>query len=378
MPKATSSQPATPLLLSRPLAAEHQGDAGLADPLMLAAVINTTTDAIISVDANGQIILFNHGAERIFRCTRESQQGQVLEGLIPERFRAAHTLHRQRFAASNDSVRMMGLGLVKGLRSDGHEVDLEGTISRLVGDQQMVLIVCLRDVTDRVRVDAEVQQARQQLTELTQKLMSQEKTLVKRLALSLHDQLGQTMAAARMAHETIIALQGAVPPAIDRLQTQLGTLISQAIRQVRQVLVDLRPPLLDEHGLAAALDNELRNRSLMHPKMDISIHVLPDIAQIRWPTEVEYAAFMIAREALENSLRHSGASAVSVELTGSPTSMQLIISDNGIGITEGSSKKMGHLGMLGMQERAYAVAATFMVDSDESHGTRITFSWQPV
>ena len=349
----------------------------LADQLTLAAVINTTSSAIISVDVDGIIKMFNPGAELIFRCTRESMQGRKLEELLPERFRGAHVLHRQRFANSKDAARMMGLGMVKGLRSDGQEIDLEGTIARVIVDQRQILIANLRDVTDRVRMDAEVRQSRLQLSELTQKLMTQEKTLVKRLAQTLHDQLGQTLAATRMAHETVIALQGVAPPAIDRLQTQLGTLISQSIRQVRQVLIDLRPPLLDEHGLAAALDNELRNRSLAHPHMDISIHVQPDVAQIRWPTEVEYAAFMVAREAIENTLRHSGASAVSVHLTGSPTALTLEVVDDGFGMADATFPNRGHLGMLGMKERAHAIAATVKVDSNEDKGTRITFNWQP-
>ena len=355
----------------------QEGESSLVDQLTLAAVINTTSSAIISVDAQGLIKIFNPGAECIFQRSSDSMQGQPLEMLLPERFRAAHTLHRQHFADSRDTARMMGLGLVKGLRADGREIDLEGTISRVMIAQKQLLVANLRDVTDRVRISTEIQQSRLQLSELTQKLMTQEKTLVKRLAQTLHDQLGQTLAAVRMAHETIIALQDPAPPAIDQLQTQMGKLISQAIRQVRQVLVDLRPPLLDEHGLAAALDNELRNRSLSRPKMDISIHVQPDIAQIRWPTEVEYAAFMIAREAVENTLRHSGATSLSVWLTGSPTVLKLEIVDNGSGIEVEATQKTGHLGMLGMQERAHAVAASVDVDSNEVHGTRITFSWQP-
>lgn len=76
-------------------------------------------------------------------------------------------------------------------------------------------------------------------------------------------------------------------------------------------------------------------------------------------------------------MRHSGATSVEVRLTGSPTSLLLEVIDNGFGLEDGSAKKTGHLGMLGMQERANSIAATVTVDSDENHGTCITFSWQP-
>jgi PAS domain S-box-containing protein len=346
---------------------------------MLSAIVNSTADAIISTDVHGRIQMFSPAAERMFRRSQERMRGQRMDVLLPERFRAAHQQHLLRFAESGETHRMMGLGLVKGLRSDGQELDLEVTISQLVVQNQKVLMANMRDVTQRVRSDAVFEQSRAQLSELTHKLMLQEKTLVKGLAQALHDQLGQTMAAIRMAHETILTLQGdQVPQGVHKLQTQLGALISQAIRQVRQVLTDLRPPLLDEHGLAAALDNELRNRSLKVPKIDISVHVQPQVAHLRWPPEVEYAAFMVAREAVENALRHSGATAVSTRLSGSALSLLLEVADNGVGLPNDLTVQAGHLGILGMQERAHAIGAGVTVESGATGGTRVYFTWQSV
>jgi PAS domain S-box-containing protein len=343
---------------------------------MLLAVINATTDAIISTDEQGLIRLFNAGAERIFGFTCESMQGQPLAQLLPERFREKHTEHLQRFAASGVSSRMMGLGSVKGLRADGREIDLEVTISQVTVQQQRVLISNLRDVTERVRTDAEFQQTQAQLSELTQKLMVQEKMLVKSLAQELHDQLGQTLAAIRMSHETIVTLQADQAPAgVNRLQVQMGQRISQAIRQVRHVLVGLRPPLLDEQGLAAALDNELRNRSMFKPNLDISLYVQPEIAAMRYPPDVEYAAFMVAREALENALKHSGATSLSVRLSGDAQVLHVALSDNGSGIAPGTPAQAGHLGLLGMHERAHAVGAGVSIEPATPCGTCVRFFW---
>ncbi|MDO9198759.1 PAS domain S-box protein [Rhodoferax sp.] len=343
----------------------------------LSAVVNATNDAIISVDVEGKIKMFNPGAERIFRRTQASMQGESIDVLLPERCREGHRQSLRQYAESRGSSRMMGLGLVKGLRADGQELDLESTISQVTVNQQQVLIANFRDVTERARVDAEFRESRTQLSELTQRLMMQEKALVKRLAQSLHDQLGQTMAAIRMAHETIMTLQAEkATTSVDRLQAQMGMLIGQAIRQVRQVLIDLRPPLLDEQGLAEALDNELRNRSLTQPQVDFSIEVAPDVARMRWPTEVEYAAFMVGREAIENALRHSGSSIVSVRLTGTPASLRLEVADNGVGIATGGTSRPGHLGIVSMHERAQAIAATVTIEPGEARGTRVIFNWQ--
>ncbi|MES2878697.1 MAG: PAS domain S-box protein [Pseudomonadota bacterium] len=343
----------------------------------LAAVVNSTSNAIISVDQDGLIKMFNPSAERIFGRSRESMEGQSLELLLPARFRAAHPLQRHQFIGSKVSSRMMGLNRVKGLHADGHEIDLEVTIFQIMVQQKHVLVAILKDVTRQVLADAELRQSRVHLSELMQKLMTQEKTLVKSLAQTLHDQLGQTMAAIRMAHDTIMALQNdKAPEGIQRIQTQMGKLITQGIRQVRQVLIDLRPPLLDDHGLAAALDNELRNRSLTLSKIDISIVVQPEVELMRWPIEVEYAAFMVAREAVENALRHSNATSVQVRLHGDAGTMQLEVVDNGVGILPDARLQSGHLGILGMQERAHAVGATVTLVRNIAPGTGVTFSWK--
>ncbi|WP_394756314.1 sensor histidine kinase, partial [Rhodoferax sp.] len=286
--------------------------------------------------------------------------------------------HLRSFAESGATSHMMGMGVVKGLHADGREIDLEGILSKVNVNQEQRLICCLRDVTERARSQSRFQQSRAQLSELTQRLMTQEKTLVKQLAKTLHDQLGQTLAAVRMAHETAQTLQSKkVSVAVQRQQAHLGKLVGQAIRQVRQVLVDLRPPLLEDQGLVAALDNELRNRSMTHPQLDFSIDVPPGLESMRWPGEIEYAAFMVAREALENALRHANASAIAVRLVGAAMSVQLQVADNGVGITTGAVVPSGHLGVLGMRERAQAIGATLTIGAGEDGGTCVRFTWQP-
>jgi PAS domain S-box-containing protein len=362
----------------RDVTQKHAADQRLSEEReTLRAVVNTSSDGILITDADGLIQLLNPAAEHVFGRSQESLLDQAIEVLLPLRYRAAHCEHRRRFVASGASNRMMGLGIVKGLHADGHEIDLEGTISQVTVQGNVLLIVGLKNVGERLEMQANFQKSRAQLASLTHRFMTQEKTLVKGIAQVMHDQVGQTMAAIRMAHETIVTLQnGHVSADMTRLQAQLGTLIGQAIRQVRQVLVDLRPPLLEEHGLAAALDNELRNRSLAHQFIDISMHVPTKVDRMRWPPEVEYAAFMVVREAVENALRHSGASTVSVRITGAEKFLKIEVGDNGVGIKPGESLRVGHLGILGMQERASAVGASIKIDAGKLSGARVTFRWR--
>lgn len=344
---------------------------------MLEAVLAMLPDAVISMDADGRIKTFNPAAERIFGHRSANVMGEPVELLMPERFRAEHPASVQRFTTSDPDARMMGLRRVRGLRADGQEIQLEGVISHFSTPQGVCALVTLHDVTHRMMVETQLQHSRAQLAELTRKLMKQERVLVKRLAQILHDQLGQSLAAIRMCHETMADLHTTpVPDEILNLQERMGKLIGQAIAQIRQVLQDLRPPLLEEQGLSVALDNELRNRALSAPQMDISIKIPPKLELMRWPAEVEYAAFMVVREAVENALRHSGASAIAVDVSGNALMLHLTVIDNGVGLPEGIGLGIGHLGILGMRERAQAVDASVTLGRGPESGTRVAFHWK--
>ncbi|MFM1907115.1 MAG: hypothetical protein RLZZ591_792 [Pseudomonadota bacterium] len=352
----------------------------------LAAVVSAAADAIVGIDAAGQVIMFNPSAERVFGRSRESLGNDGLNALLLQHDRLAHEGHVARFAAqaqgqSDASIqppRMMGLGAVKGLHADGRELDLEGTITAVSVGQDKIMIASLRDVTARNRAEAERQMVRTQLSALTHKLMTQEKNLVKNFAQTLHDHLGQTLAAIRMTHDTLAALQTTERPAdLTRLDLHLGVLIQQAVQQVRQALVDLHPPLLDEQGLAATLDNELRNRSRLHPQVRIVLHAQDAVAKVRWPAEVEYAAFMVAREAVENALRHGQPQTLILKLSGRASSLKLEILDDGSGLPNGAVPLLpGHLGMTGMNERASAIGATLRVVPRSEGGTRVDLVWR--
>jgi len=349
----------------------------LFDDDTLTVVLNAAGTAIICTDACGKIQLFNHGAEHIFGYSAGSMRGQSAQRLVPQRHYQGYLQLLQAFTQSGLSNQQMGMREIKGVCADGHEVLLECMLSKVTIRQQPLLIAGLHDVTERHQSAAKLGESRAQLRALTDKLMTQEKALVQRLAQVLHDQLGQTIAAIGLTHETIVALQGEqVPPNIAALQSHLGTLIGNAVRQVRQVLGDLRPPLLEERGLQAALDNELRNRSLALPALDIAIHVPPELAALRWPGKVEYAAFMVAREAIENSCRHSRATQLSVRFSGHEAALHLSVFDNGVGMQPGQAVPAGHLGIFGMQERAQAVGASVTFEATQPHGTCVTFHWQ--
>ena len=343
----------------------------------LNAIVNASNEAIISTDVHGCIQTFNPGAERVFGYSAGDLFGRSVELLLPERFRMAHASHRAAFSGTSPSPRRMGLRVVKGLRADGREIDLEGSVAQVTIDSDLVLITILRDVTELLAADVERQDARTQLSHLTHRLMSQEKDLVKRTARVLHDQLGQSIAAIRLTFEAMGALAPTkLSSKLQRLDTQMYFLIDQAIQQMRQVLVELHPSLLDEHGLAAALDNEMRSRALRTSSMRLEFEVAPEVSSQRWESTCEYAMFMIAREALENAIRHSRATLLVISLRGNAAELELAVQDNGRGFAAGGKAKLGHLGMAGIMERANSIGANVEICPAQGGGTRVSVHWK--
>jgi PAS domain S-box-containing protein len=125
----------------------------------LSAILNSATDAIITIDASERITLFSRGAEHIFRCPSSAALGQKIETFIPQRFRSQHHDHIRAFAQTGISVRQMGgQRVLRALRMDGEEFPMEAQISQTEVGGERLLTVILRDITDRVRLENEREQ----------------------------------------------------------------------------------------------------------------------------------------------------------------------------------------------------------------------------
>jgi PAS domain S-box-containing protein len=117
-------------------------------------ILEIADDAIVSVDANLRILLFNRGAERIFGYMATEVIGKPLDLLMPEHFVTSHRKHVKEFALSPDVARPMGQRReVSGRRKDGHEFPAEASISKLTLGRELVFTVILRDITERKQAE---------------------------------------------------------------------------------------------------------------------------------------------------------------------------------------------------------------------------------
>ncbi|MEP7339586.1 MAG: PAS domain S-box protein [Acidobacteriota bacterium] len=121
----------------------------------LMGVVESAMDAIITVDDQQCVVLFNHAAERMFSYLAAEVLGQPIERLIPARFRAAHEHHIRKFDETGETARAMGsLGAISGLRRNGEEFPIEASISQIQVGGKKLFTVILRDITARREAEA--------------------------------------------------------------------------------------------------------------------------------------------------------------------------------------------------------------------------------
>lgn len=123
---------------------------------MLAGILASAMDAVITVDENQMVVLFNAAAERMFRCSAAEALGTHLDRFIPERFRAMHRNHVRVFGETHTTQRSMGrVQSLFGLRFDGEEFPIEATISQVEADGHKLFTVIVRDLTEKKRLESQ-------------------------------------------------------------------------------------------------------------------------------------------------------------------------------------------------------------------------------
>jgi signal transduction histidine kinase len=193
-----------------------------------------------------------------------------------------------------------------------------------------------------------------------------------RLAHELHDEIGQMLTAVQLSLDR---LGKALPAESDVARERLGqvrSLTTQTLSDLRRVIADLRPGILDQLGLAPALD--WVGEHTLRP-LGLSVTVETQIAQKRLPPAVETILFRIAQEAMHNVARHSGANHLQVSLISTEHDVHLTLVDDGRGFSPSDiAAPFDHgrgLGLAGMHERASLVGGRLEIKSAPGRGTTI-------
>jgi PAS domain S-box-containing protein len=335
----------------------------------LEAIVRSAMDAIITIDTDQRIVLFNAAAEKMFGCPAADAIGQPLERFIPERFRSAHRAHVERFSHTGETSRRMGVqAALWALRADGSEFPIEASISHATVRGQELLTVILRDVTERTAAEQEIRRSHQELRELSIAMAEVRELERTRIARELHDELGQALTALKMDVELLGAT---LPPARTDLIEQTATmreLLDSTVATTRRISSDLRPLVLDHLGLEAAAQWLAQNFS-QRSGLPCDLHVDPSCSALGEP--YASALFRIMQESLTNVVRHARAKRVEVRLDRSGPEAVLSVRDDGVGMEQEARAKPRSFGLRGISERVLLLEGQVQIASAPGAGTTL-------
>lgn len=222
-----------------------------------------------------------------------------------------------------------------------------------------------QDITERKRLDEELQSSLEQLHQLTQyieKVREDERVAISR---ELHDDLGQALTAVRI--DLGIIRQMISDDKVILKINEVSKLVKNTIITVQRLTAKLRPQIIDDLGLEAAIEwytKEFAQRN----KIDVHLHL--DSA-LSISSDASLTVFRIMQESLTNISRHSKAARTDIWLSKNGNNTIFIISDDGIGITNDKIKSKKSFGIIGMKERVASLGGTFEIYPGKEKGTEI-------
>jgi len=278
--------------------------------------------------------------------------------------------HRERKTALDVEYRIVTRDkTVKWVRNRGTPtLDAAGEIVRIDG--------LMEDITERRRAQRRLQRSEQELRTLAERLLAVREQERLEVARTVHDELGQAATALRFDLAWLVGELRQVADETLRQRLEARTLdmlgqVDTVLQTVRRVAAEQRPAVLDDLGLAAAVEwyvAEFERRTRI--RCDLS---LPS-EETAFGPDRSIAVFRILQEALTNVARHAGASRVAVALRRDDDHLVLEVTDNGRGITEEQRSGLRAFGLLGMRERAMAFGGEIQVAGSQGAGTTVTLT----
>jgi PAS domain S-box-containing protein len=335
----------------------------------LDAIVQSAMDALVTVTENQRIVVFNAAAEKMFGCSAAEALGGPLERFIPDRFRGAHRDYVERFARTGETARRMGhQTALRALRADGAEFPIEASISQASARGERLLTVIVRDITERVRAEAELARSQEQMRELAVAMLEVREAERTRIARELHDELGQTLTGLKMDVELLARTVPAErADLLERVQA-MRELIDATVATTRRISTDLRPLVLDDLGLGAAAEWLAQNVA-QRAGLECELEFDPAFAHLGEPHAS--ALFRVMQESLTNVVRHADARRVAVRLERVDGAAVLSVSDDGVGMDAAARGKPRSFGLRGISERVLLLGGAVSITSEPGAGTTV-------
>ena len=330
------------------------------------ALFQAATQGILVVAPNGRILMANPATEKLFGYAVAELEGESVERLLPERFRAGHVAHRKNFFG-NPQTRAMGLGMdLQAHRKDGTEFYAEISLTYIPSPQGALAVAFVTDISKRRADEQDIRQQGRDLRMLAGKLMTAQDDERRRISRDLHDDLSQTL-----AYLAIDLGKLANQPSAAELTADVRSLqrrAAEAAETVRRISHELHPSILDDIGLVAALEQYCEE---FQARSGIATHFTSTNVPESVGSDVSSSIYHIAQECLRNVAKHSKAEEVFVEIEAVRDVLRLSVKDHGVGLVARQSQSGSGIGIVTIQERAHLVNGRVSFQSKSGEGTEV-------
>ncbi|GAA4034179.1 CHASE domain-containing protein [Actimicrobium antarcticum] len=352
--------------------------------LQLAAITALSKQAIITFDRKQRVMVFNPGAEQLFQTSSASIIGVHLSRLLPHRLKGAQpisvtTLNATKLAA----YRLRNENSQLARRANGELFPFEATIFR-TGSWTAPLHTILLDElpgtalpTTSMSAEAipltqeSIDQTQRQLQHRIATLDSLREGQQKYLAQEMHDDFGQLLAAMKIDLDALHLRLQKTDGSLIRQLDGLHELVDAMVISVRRIVANLPPKLVEEYGLFRALELLLDGHAKRH-RIHCDLQVPAPLPHI--PPGLATPIYRLVQEALSNVTKHAAASTVRIQIDYAANELLLTMADNGKGISNQDREKSGSFGLIGMQERVFALDGSMQIASTMGGGVVITIS----
>lgn len=333
-------------------------------------IINSSLDAIVCIDDQGFITVWNPQAEKIFGWKEDEIKGMKLtDTIIPERYQKSHIAGLQYYKQTGKGPVLNRLMEISALNREGREFPIEMAIIPIRQTGEEIFCAFIRDITERKKAEESLKQSYEDIRQLASHLQVIREEERAGIAREIHDELGQQLTGLKMDMFWVTKKIGNYHD--EQVEAKLNSTVSlldKAVKTIRRISTNLHPSILDDLGLIPAIDWYCQEFT---KRYGIPVAFQSNIQVNNFAHPVVIALFRITQESLTNIARHAEASSIHILFDQEEQIITLTIEDNGKGFEANKKTENRSLGLIGMRERTLMIGGEFDIESNPGKGTKL-------
>jgi PAS domain S-box-containing protein len=331
------------------------------------SLIEASLDPLVTINSEGKITDVNLSTEKITGITRKNLIGSDFADYFenPDKARTGY-----KTVFSEGMVKDYPLTI---LHKSGRKIDVlyNATLFKNEKGEVQGVFAAARDITELKKIEEELRKSKELLEKLNQHLVEVRENERNQIALNLHDDLGQKLTAINLDIAWLKRRIGVQSQPVREKFEDMNRMIKDTIESIKETSAFLRPAILFDLGLVPAINSQL---SKFEKHTGIKCHFFCEPEEFILDDRQSLILYRILQESLTNVARHSAAKTVEVNLRNLNKKVEMLITDDGIGIETSKVNSLKSMGIAGIKERVKSVLGKMTIIGEKGKGTKIKIS----